>query len=84
MSDERVKLSVAECDARLVPGEYVHTFMQAAGPGLVLLGAGMTRADLLALALQGKAELAGEAASKMKHGVAVFTEDGVVFCATNQ
>lgn len=83
MSDERVKLSRAEADALLKPGAMVHTFMQTGGPGLILIGADWDREDILDLADKGRVELAGEAATKMKHGIAAFSEGRpVVFCET--
>jgi hypothetical protein len=80
--NERVILTRQNADAYLKPGEYVHTFMQASGPGLVLLGADRKRDEILELAELGKVELAGEQAAKMKHGVVAHTEHGPVFCAT--
>lgn len=79
-----MKLSRDEADALMPVGEYVHTFMQAAGPGLILLGADRKREDILDLAGQGVVELAGKAATEMKHGIAAFTPDGVVFVATRE
>lgn len=83
MSEERVKLSRIEADALLKPGKMVHTFMQAGGPGLILIGADWDREDILCLADKGRVELAGEAATKMKHGIVAFSLDRpMVFCAT--
>ncbi len=81
-SNERVVLTRPNADALLKPGKHVHTFMQASGPGTVLIGADRDREDILNLADLGKVELAGEQATKMNHGVVAHTEYGPVFCAT--
>jgi hypothetical protein len=80
--NERVILTRKNADAFLKPGDYVHTFMQANAPGLVLIGADWGREEILALADQGKVELAGETATRMKHGIVAFTDNGQVFCET--
>lgn len=82
MSEERIQLSRAEADSLMPDGEYVHTFMQATAPGLVLLGADWKRSEILELADLGKVELAGESATRMNHGIAAHSPDGVVFVAT--
>lgn len=82
-SERRVFISPTQADELMPEGERVHTFMQAHGqPGLVLLGADRERSDLLDLAKDGKVELAGEEATKMKHGLVAHTEHGWVFIAT--
>lgn len=82
MENERLVLNRESADRLLKPGEYVHTFMQCAAAGLVLVGADRNREEILALADGGKVELAGPAATNMKHGVVAHTEHGPVFCAT--
>jgi hypothetical protein len=82
--DTKKTLTVEQLDALMVPGEMVHTFIQAgSGP---LLGADWKRSELLALAAENGAELAGDAATAMKHGAAVWdSRDGrkfPVFVAT--
>jgi len=82
MPPKRVKLTSDELDEMMPPGEYVHTFMQANGPGLMLLGADWKRDEILKAAANG-AELSGEAATRMKHGAVVWNEDKQpVFVAT--
>jgi hypothetical protein len=66
MSEERVKLTRDEAAKLLTPGESVHTFKQA---GPVLIGADWRRNDLLKLADRYGAELSGEQATAMGHGV---------------
>ena len=81
MSEERVMLGEDEVDGKLTPGKEVHTFKQAAGG--VLLGCCVLRSKLLAMAKKNGAELAGERAEAMKHGVVIWDDDGTpVFCAT--
>jgi hypothetical protein len=74
MELEKVKLTPSEVDAMMPPGEMVHTFMQAGnGP---LLGADWERRAILSAAEMGGAELAGESATAMKHGIVVWTKSG--------
>lgn len=81
MGDERVVLGKSEVDSKLVPGAEVHTFKQVAGG--VLLGCDVPRNKLIAMANKNGAELAGEQAEAMKHGVVIWDDDGTpVFCAT--
>lgn len=83
MSEDRQFISRAAADRLLAPGALVHTFMQAPGPGLVLIGADWPREDILKLADEGLVELAGEAATEMKHGIAAHRPGlPTVFCAT--
>jgi hypothetical protein len=80
METDRVKLNRKQADELLADGKQVHTFMNPAPS--VLLGADWEREALLKLADEGKAELAGPAATKAKHGVVVFSNGDAVFCAT--
>jgi len=79
MSD-RVYLSREEVDSKLIEGEYVHTFKQG---GLALLGCDWKRDDILKLVDNGnKAELSGEMATNMGHGIVVWDGDSPLFCET--
>ncbi len=80
--DKRVILSREQANAAMPDGDYVHTFMQASAPGMVLLGADWKREEILSLADIGKVELSGETATRMKHGLVAFSTDGQVFVAT--
>ena len=62
----RVVLSAHEVDELLKPGEYVHTFI---GGGGLLIGCDVARSKILQFAADGKAELAGDFATKINHGV---------------
>jgi hypothetical protein len=79
MNDDRKPLSRDDVDKLLAPGDRVHTFKQA---GPVLVGCDWDREDLLAQAERGGAELAGEQATAMKHGVVVWDGKVPTFCAT--
>lgn len=82
MSDEREKLDVDSVDKKLAPGEYVHTFTQANTTGMVLLGCDIKRSTLLDMAKQYGAELAGETAMQMNHGIVIWDNKQPMFCAT--
>lgn len=82
MDTNRLILNRESADKLMAPGEYVHTFMQAAAPTLVLIGADRKREEILALADVGKVELAGPAATRMRHGLVAETQHGHVFVAT--
>lgn len=79
MDIERVKLSVNKVDAKLVPGEKVHTYKQC---GSILFGADMERKKILELAEEFGAYIAGPEAIKRKHGIVVFDDKGYFFCET--
>ena len=82
-SDQRVVLTVEQVDAMLSEGNRVHTFKQLMGPATTLFGCDRSREGILKIAAEGKAELAGEIATSMNHGVVVFEEDGsALFCET--
>ena len=78
--DDRVMLNRGEVDKALVAGEAVHTFVQS-GCG-VLLGCDVSRSKLLDMAEKYGAELAGEAATGMNHGVVVYDGKQPLFCQT--
>lgn len=79
MSLERIRLTREEVDARLKQGEFVHTFKQTWN---CLFGCDVARSRILDLADEGKAELAGEMAESMGHGIAVWDGDTPMFCET--
>lgn len=77
---DNVKLSREEVDEQLCTGENVHTFVSG---GFALLGCDVKRVELLNDVEKYGAELAGEQAIKMKHGI-VIMKDPPVFCETKQ
>lgn len=82
MSDEqKVLLTPAEAIALLAEGEEVHAFVNPQAS--VLLGADWSREDAVAyINAADSRELAGPAATRMKHGLAVHGNRGLVFFAT--
>lgn len=80
--DPRVVLTREQADQLIEPGEYVHTFLQGGGPGLILIGADSRRERILVFADEGKCELSGPSATAMFHGVVVFTDAGPLFVKT--
>lgn len=81
MENERVKLSKEQAVAMLPDGDYIHTFAPAGG---ALLGADWTREELLSAFDKHQVELAGEAATAMNHGMAMFDGFGWVFIQTRE
>ena len=83
MKQDRVTLTPDEVDALMPPGDDVHTLIQA---GSALIGADWSRSQILAAAASGGAELAGESATAMNHGIVIWQGDGddmtPVFVAT--
>lgn len=80
MEEERTYLSRKEVDGKMVPGESVHTFKEG---GSALIGCDWKREDILKLIDEGnKAELSGEKATAMNHGVVVWDGQSPLFCAT--
>ena len=77
--EDRVKLSREEVDKMLEDGERVHTYKQA-GPALI--GCDWERDKILELVEKNGAELAGDVATNMNHGVVVYDGDVPMFCAT--
>lgn len=67
-------------DAMLLEGEYVHTFTNPA-VGLIL-GTDVERKVLLEMVKIYGAELAGEMATSMKHGIVVYDGKTTMFCET--
>ena len=78
---EKTILSAEQAEAMLADGEDVHAFVN---PGVnVLLGADWGREEVLQyLKTATSIELAGPAATRMKHGLAVHGDRGLVFFAT--
>jgi len=73
------KLTFDAAVALLPDGEYIHTFRN---PGGMLLGADLPRDSILEIIKENGAELSGELATRMGHGLAVY--DGKwLFIATN-
>jgi hypothetical protein len=82
MSDAEL-LSVDQALAMLPDGEYVHTFRN---PGGMLLGAEWGRAEIEeAIRASDRRELAGELATRMKHGLVIRIpgESSLLFVATH-
>jgi len=80
IGSERVTLTPEQLDAMMLPGEEVHTFMQA---GSVILGAHWNRKEILDAARKNGAELSGETATKMLHGAVTWDDEKrVVFIET--
>lgn len=69
-TDERVRLTFDEAVAMLPDGDDIHTFRQAAVG--TLIGADWPRADILEHIAKHGAELSGEHATRMKHGICVL------------
>lgn len=66
----------------LPDGEYIHTFRQARAG--MLLGADWGRADILAHIEKHGAELSGETATRMDHGMVVLADGGALFIETRK
>ena len=72
--EKKRTLTLDELDAIMTPGDLVHTFI---GGGICILGCEMEREEILRLAKEYGAELAGPGASSMGHGAAVYNEAGM-------
>ena len=79
MSEERKFLNENEVDKVLVKGNTIHTFIN---DGFGLMGCDMDRSKLLSLTKENKAELSGQQATDMDHGVVVWDGDQAIFCQT--
>lgn len=66
-------LTPEELDSIMPPGELVHTLI---GGGFTVIGCEMERTKILQLAREHGAELAGETATAMKHGAAIYDPSG--------
>jgi len=81
--DYRVAITPAEAISMLPDGDSIHTFRQAAFGG-TLLGADWDRTDILDALRKYSAELTGEIATDMGHGLAFADPTGYVFVQTKQ
>lgn len=81
-TDERVKLTKEQVESLLPVGDNIHTFMQG---GFTLIGCDWSRKDLLKEAVEFSAELAGEQATAMSHGIVITGRStGRLFVATDK
>lgn len=81
-SDKRVHLTFEQAEAMLPLGKFVHTF---ANPHGMLVGTDWERAEVLAHIRKHGAELAGDMATRMGHGIVVLEAGGdALFIATRQ
>lgn len=80
MDDDRVRLTYEDAVAMLPDGDDIHTFVQG---GMALIGADWRRDQIIGEIRRCGAELSGEQATMMKHGL-VITEGRVspLFIAT--
>jgi hypothetical protein len=83
MSDQRVKLSFEDAEKMLdwQKDGSVHAIRQG-GPALI--GCDWSREEAIACLKKHGAELAGDAATRMGHGIASIDEDGPVFFQTKE
>lgn len=70
---ERQQLTVVQAVSMLPVCEYVHTFRGGRG---VMVGADWKRSDVVAHITEHGAELAGENATRMGHGIVILEPDG--------
>lgn len=80
MSDERVHLTFEAAMKMLPEGKDIHTFRNSV-PGLVF-GCDSDRGDLIEKIKKHGAELSGEQATAMNHGMVLFDERGPLFIET--
>ncbi len=82
VNNERQWLTREEVEQRIPTTEHIHTFV---GGGNVLLGCDMKREHILELASKEKgAELAGDTATAMKHGICIWDEGRAIFVETTE
>lgn len=79
MDNERKILDADTAIAMLPDDDDIHTFRNPAG---MLLGCDCKREWVIDKIRKHQAELAGEMATRMKHGLVVRDEDGLLFIAT--
>lgn len=77
---ERVKLSTEEAITMLPKRDTIHTFRNP-GPGM-LVGADWTRDEIIESVELYGAELSGEKATQMGHGMLIRDDHGYVFIET--
>lgn len=81
-ADSYRPLTPEEIDAIMPPGDFVHTFI---GGGMTVIGCQMERSKILRIAREHGAELAGEQATAMKHGAAIYDDKGrLTFVETDE
>lgn len=71
--DENVALNFSEAVAMLPESDRVHTFR---GGGMILVGCDWDRDDILELFKKYGAELSGQTATSMGHGIVVMDDIG--------
>lgn len=80
MSEERVKLAESKILEMLPEGDTIHTFRG----GSILIGCDWPRAQVLEHIKEFGAEIAGERATRMGHGLAVADKTGWLFIETRR
>ena len=78
----RKPLTREEAIELLPTDKYVHTFRQGVGPGMMLLGADCERGKLVKAIEEFGAELSGETATSMGHGIVLQDSTGLLFIET--
>jgi hypothetical protein len=78
---DRVKLTTEEALAMLPDGEYVHVFKN---PNGMLVGCDWDRSDVVDLITRAGAELSGDIATRMGHGIVCFEGNSPAFIATKE
>lgn len=79
MDDERQPLTFDEAVAMLPEADRIHTFR---GTGPILIGADWQRQKLLDAIKQFGAELSGPSATRMRHGMVLIDDKGMLFIET--
>lgn len=79
--DESVTLSFDQAVALLPDGDEVHTFLN---PGGILVGANWPREKILEVIKEHGAEVSGDQAQRMKHGIVItqYGSHGPLFIET--
>ena len=81
MNDEREPLTEEQAIAMLPDGDTVHTFRQA---GYILIGADWDGADVVQHIRDYGAELSGDNATSMGHGIVIIDSQGPLFVETRK
>lgn len=79
MKDEKVILTAEQAKQLLPAKEYIHTFRSAPG---ILVGADWKKTELEAEIEKCCCELAGPAATEMKHGLCIHVDGKPLFVET--
>ena len=82
MIERKVILKPDEAIAMLSDAEYIHTFRQSMDGALI--GADWARQDIMDALKKYTAELTGEHAQALKHGIAFCDNHGWVFVETKE